>query len=134
MAQLWRTRLAKKTVKKFISDRKPVSLSGSQTVADAVKLMRKHEIGAVLVMEDTALIGIFTETDADRLLHKKKKNKKRKLEEVMMTAPETISKSTSVSKALKIMTRGGFRHLPVMEKDRVIGVVSRRDFFKYDEE
>ena len=99
------------------------------TVAEAVALMQDRTIGCILVTDGAALSGVFTETDANRLLAISKKSKKRPLDEVMTLSPVTITKSTSPADALDLMARSEFKHLPVVEDGALIGIVSRRDFF-----
>ena len=117
------------SIKEIISDQNLATLPGSASVAEAVALMQERTIRCILVTDGNALLGVFTETDANRLLAVTNKSEKRQLEEVMTPLPVTITKSTSPADALDLMARGEFKHLPVVEDGALIGIVSRRDFF-----
>ncbi len=117
------------SIEEIVRDQNLATLPGSATVAEAVALMQDRTIGCILVTDGAALSGVFTETDANRLLAISKKSKKRPLDEVMTLSPVTITKSTSPADALDLMARSEFKHLPVVEDGALIGIVSRRDFF-----
>lgn len=117
------------SIEEIVRDQNLATLPGSATVADAVALMRDRTISCILVTDGAVLSGVFTDTDANRLLAITKKSKKRPLEEVMTPSPVTITRSTSPADALDLMSQGEFKHLPVVEDGALIGVVSRRDFF-----
>ncbi len=121
--------MAVTSIKEIISAQNLTTLPSSATVAEAVSLMRERTIRCILVTDDTMLLGVFTETDANRLLAVTSKSEKRQLEEVMTPSPVTITTSTSPADALDLMVRGDFKHLPVVEDGILIGIVSRRDFF-----
>ena len=105
------------------------SLPGSASVLDAVRLMCEHNIGAVLIVEESRLRGIFTERDVlSRVIATGQDLKKTALSSVMTADPRTALPNMSAVAALLKMRNGGFRHLPVVENGRVQGVISMRDF------
>jgi CBS domain-containing protein len=96
--------------------------------------MRKQRKSVVMVTHpDGYVIGIFTGRDAIwRVLAAGKNAGKVTLGEVMTNSPATISPYTTAIEALRLMMTGGFRHLPVIDKDNIVGLVMRRDFKSED--
>ncbi len=106
-----------------------VHLAPSASVREAAKLMSENHIGALLVMDEGRLAGIFTERDAlNRVLAEGREADSTPLSEVMTRDPVTLSPQTAATQALRLMGEVGFRHLPVVENDKVYGVISLRDF------
>lgn len=115
-------------VRDIIEDQKPVTASGDMSVAAAAKLMKQHGIGAVLVLDSNRLAGIFTERDAlFRVIAEGRDPEKTRLAEVMTPNPRTIAPDRPFGHALHIMYEGEFRHVPVVENGRPLGMVSARD-------
>jgi CBS domain-containing protein len=109
----------------------PVTLARDIKVREAVQLMAKRRIGAVMVVEDGKLLGIFTERDAMvRIVAESRDPDATTLGEAMTADPQTIQASDSVVMALEMMNQRGFRHLPVVEGDRLVGIVSIRDLYR----
>jgi CBS domain-containing protein len=107
-----------------------VLLSGETTVRDAVQVMATRRIGAVMIGEGQTLLGIFTERDLmTKVVAPGRDPNTVKLSEVMTGKPNTIKPEESVAHALQSMQRGGYRHLPVVENGRLIGMVSVRDLY-----
>ena len=104
-----------------------VTVEPSTSVAAAVTVMGMQRIGALLVMERERLEGIFTERDLVRALSYDIGAASQAVAQWMTRSPTTVGPETSVERALEIMLAGNFRHLPVTEGDRVVGVVSIRD-------
>ena len=92
--------------------------------------MRERRVGAVLVTEaDRRLLGIFTGRDAvHRVLAEGKSAARTKLAEVMTRDPDTMPPGKTAIEALRLMEDGRYRHLPIVEDGKVVGVVSRFDF------
>lgn len=92
--------------------------------------MKDRRVGAVLVTDDNRrLLGIFTGRDAVcRVLAEGKDSSKVRLGEMMTQSPTTIRAGESAIEALRLMQDGGFRHVPIVEEGRVVGVVSKGDF------
>ena len=115
-------------VRSIIEDQKPVTASAEITVASAARLMREHRIGALLVIQEGRLAGIFTERDAlFRVIAEGRDPAKTRVGEVMTANPRTIAPDRPFGHALHMMHEGGFRHVPVVDDGRPLGVVSSRD-------
>lgn len=98
------------------------------TVAEAVALMNQMNIGAVLVMRGERLAGMFTERDVlIRIVGAGRDPAKTPVHEVMTKNLIAVKPSTTVEQAMRIVTEKRFRHLPVVEDDRVLGMVSIGD-------
>ena len=103
------------------------TIEPTTTVAEAATIMGERRIGSALVMEGERLAGIFTERDIVRALGKHFDAAGHPVSEWMTADPMTITSDTDVGEALRTMLERGFRHLPVVEDDQVLGVVSMRD-------
>jgi CBS domain-containing protein len=117
-------------MQEIIVRRSPVTLPPGATVQAACTEMRNRRIGAVLVTDpEGRLLGIFTGRDAIcRMLAEGRDPRSTRLEEVMTRGPETLGPRVKAIEALRLMRDGGFRHTPVVEGDRLLGIVSRGDF------
>src|SRR4030081_2015915 len=104
-----------------------VTVEPSTSVAAAVTVMGMQRVGAVLVMESARLEGIFTERDLVRALSHDISAASQPVGPWMTPTPVTVRPEASVEQALEIMLGGHFRHLPVMEGDILVGIVSIRD-------
>jgi CBS domain-containing protein len=104
-----------------------VTVEPSTSVAAAVTVMGIQGVGAVLVMEEGTLEGIFTERDLVRALSHDIGAASQAVAQWMTRTPVTVGSDAAVERALEIMLAGHFRHLPVMEGERLVGVVSIRD-------
>lgn len=105
-------------------------LSADTTVREAVKLMADRHIGAVLVTENDKLVGIFTERDVTvRVVAQDRDPATTKVAEVMTKDPDTLAPDDAPAVALERMRERGFRHLPVVDGDDVVGIVSVRDLY-----
>lgn len=112
----------------IIEQREVASSPGAITVGEAARLMREKRVGAVAVVEEGKLIGIFTERDAlFRIVAEGRDPQTVRLAEVMTRDPKTIHPDKPFADALHIMYEGGFRHVPVVEDGRPIGIISARD-------
>jgi CBS domain-containing protein len=100
------------------------------TLAEATTMMGEQGVGSALVMEAEQLKGILTERDVVRAMSTAHDAPARPVIEWMTKKPTTTSSDTPVREALRIMVDGGFRHLPVVEDDKVVGVLSMRDIAK----
>ncbi|MGZ4104717.1 MAG: CBS domain-containing protein [Actinomycetota bacterium] len=97
------------------------------TLGEAATMMGERHIGSVLVCEDDRLVGILTERDIVRALTHEHDAPQRPVVEWMTKDPRTAAPGDEVKGALRAMVDGGFRHLPVTEGGRVVGMVSIRD-------
>ena len=114
----------------IVREQRPLTLPPSATVKEACQSMNDRHLGAVLVTEKHGrLVGIFTGRDAVcRVLAAGKSPATTKLKDVMTAAPVTMPANKTVIDALRLMWDGGFRHVPVIDHDKLVGVVSRGDF------
>jgi CBS domain-containing protein len=114
-------------IKSVLEPRKLVVAAPHTTVAEAANLMKKGNVGAVLVVDEGRLVGIFTERDAlFRVVAPGLEPAKTKLCDVMTRDPITVAPDETFGYALLLMHDKGFRHTPVVENGRPVGVVSAR--------
>lgn len=104
-----------------------ITVDPSASVAEAATVMGEHHAGSALVMDGDTLAGIFTERDIVRALGEHFDAAGHPVSSWMTRNPVTITADAAVEDALERMHAGGFRHLPVMDGDRVVGLVSMRD-------
>jgi len=113
----------------IIRHQDPLKLPPEATVQEACKRMHARKVGAVLVIaERSRLMGIFTGRDAVRVLAQGKDPGRTYLKDVMTKHPATMPARSTAIDALRLMRDGGFRHVPVVDGEEVLGVVSRGDF------
>jgi CBS domain-containing protein len=113
----------------IVEKQQPIILSTENTVADACRTMCTQRVGSVLVADKRRrLKGIFTGRDVVRALANFREAAATRLGKVMTADPATMPPSSYAVDALRVMNDGGFRHLPVVEKGKILGVVSRSDF------
>lgn len=114
----------------IVKNQKPLTLGPAATVKHACECMRERRVGAVLVTDGNGhLLGIFTGRDAVcRMLAEGKDPAQTTLADVMTHQPDTMTPGKTAIEALRLMRDGGYRHLPVVEKGKVVGVVSKGDF------
>ena len=122
-----------RSLRSIVAGRPPVTVSRDATVVEAARQMKQRNVGSVLVLDAGRLAGIFTERDAlFRLLAEGRDPHATRLADVMTTQPQTIHPDEPFVRALRMMHEGKFRHLPVVEFDRPLGVVSVRDALDED--
>ena len=115
-------------IRSIIQDQKPVTATADMTVAAASRLMKERRVGAILVLDRGGLAGIFTERDAlFRVIAEGRAPEMTTLAEVMTRNPRTIAPDRPFGHALHLMYEGEFRHVPVVEDGRPLGIVSARD-------
>jgi len=114
----------------IVHHQNPAALTATETVQHACSLMRERGIGAILVIdEESRLTGIFTGRDAVcRVLAEARDPGTTRIQDVMTPAPITMQPGSTASDALHLMQDGGFRHVPVVDGDRIVGIVSKGDF------
>jgi len=117
-----------RSIRMIIEQQEIVSSPAKTTVSEAARLMKKTGVGAVMVVEDGKLVGVFTERDAlFRVIAEGRDVQTTRLVDVMTRDPQTIHPDKPFAHALHIMYEGGFRHVPVVEDGRPIGMISTRD-------
>lgn len=122
--------MLRKIIPDVVRDQALVHLAPAATVREAAALMESGNVGSVLVMESGRLKGIFTERDVVcRVVAQGLDPDSTRLDAVMTENPDTVAPGSTALDALRRMQDGGYRHLPVVDRGKVVGVVSRRDFF-----
>ena len=111
---------------------KVLAITPQQTVYEALELMAHHDIGALLVCEDGHLLGILSERDyARKCALTGHPSKETQVEDIMTKHVLSVSPQHTVDECLAIMTEHHFRHLPVVDNERVVGLVSIGDLVKW---
>ena len=104
------------------------SVSPDTSVYDALKLMAEKEIGALVVVEKEKMVGIVSERDyARKIILNGKSSKETAVREIMTAEVIHTSPDIKVRKCLSLMTKHHFRHIPVLEDERLIGMLSIED-------
>ena len=117
-----------RTIRTILKDQEPLTAPATMTVGEAARLMKEGKFSAVMVVEDGRLAGIFTERDAlFRVVAEGRDPQVVPLASVMTRDPQTIHPDRPFADALHLMHTSGFRHVPVVENGRPIGMVSARD-------
>ncbi|MBM4227054.1 MAG: CBS domain-containing protein [Gammaproteobacteria bacterium] len=120
--------MSSRTVGEIIKGQELLTASASTPVSEVARSMRGRRVGAVLVVEDGKLAGIFTERDAlFRVVAEKRDAATTTVGQVMTANPTAISPRDPFPMALHLMHEGQFRHVPVVEDGKPVGIVSSRD-------
>lgn len=107
------------------------SVRSEQSVLDAIRLMAEKGIGAALVIDNERLSGICSERDyARKVILEGRSSHDTPVRSIMTRNPVTATRKASVAECMALMTDKRFRHLPVVEDDRVIGIISIGDLVK----
>ncbi len=107
------------------------SVHPDDTVLDAIKVLAEKDIGALIVIKDDKPVGIFSERDYARNVYLKGKSSPETLVRDVMAAPVIcVSPDQSVDECMALMTEKRFRHLPVLDGDKLVGMVSIGDLVK----
>ena len=108
-----------------------VSITPDTSVFDALEVMNEKNIGVVLVMEDEELVGIFSERDyARKVILAGRSSKTTEVKELMTCKVYCIDPSRTIQDVMELMNEHRFRHVPVMESEKVIGVLSSGDVMR----
>lgn len=123
-----------KTLQHLLNEKKykeVISIAPSRPVFDALVIMAEYQIGALVVIEDENLVGIFSERDyAREIILKGRSSKGTLVSEVMTSKVLAAQPADTVEFAMSLMSDRRIRHLPVLEEDKVIGVLSIGDLVK----
>jgi CBS domain-containing protein len=104
----------------------------SITIYQALEIMADKNVGGLLVTENDKLIGIFTERDyARKLILKGKSSRDTSIKELMTPDPFTVTPETGIEECMKLMSDKHIRHLPVVENESVVGVISIGDVVRF---
>jgi CBS domain-containing protein len=116
----------------LINDRDIITVNPELTVREASRLMAEKRIGAVVVLEDAEVAGIFTERDLlNRVVGADRDPDATTLAEVMTTNPTTVTPADTIEDVVAWMLSGRYRHLPVLDDGHLIGIVSQGDVMAY---
>jgi NADH-quinone oxidoreductase subunit F/NADP-reducing hydrogenase subunit HndC len=120
---------------KDILDKKPagiISVDQEQTADQAVNIMAEKKISAVIVLDEGGkLAGIFTERDVVRYIHQNVGIEKTPIKKLMTKKVTTFEPSTEISQALQVVAKEKIRHLPVVEGDKLVGMITYRDLVSH---
>ena len=112
----------------LIAGQKPLTVASTALVPEAARVMRDRNVGAVMVVDERRLVGIFTERDAlFGVVAAGRDPASTPVAAVMTRSPLTIHPDKPFVEALRMMLEGHFRHVPVVENGAVLGMVSMRD-------
>jgi len=108
------------------------SITPNATVFEAIEMMDNKNVGALLVMDGKKLVGMFSERDYTRkIVLRGKRSRETKVAEIMSTNLTVTHPREPVEKCLRLMTDKRIRHLPVLDGDKVVGVISIGDLVKW---
>jgi CBS domain-containing protein len=108
------------------------SIDPEATVFEAIELMAQKNVGALPVLDNGHLVGIISERDYTRkVILKGKSSKEIAVKEIMTEQVLTVQPNTPVTECMRIVTERRVRHLPVMDKDKLIGILSIGDLLKW---
>ncbi len=117
-------------VKKLLEkqEREVVTISPDAAVYDALKLIADKEVDVLVVVEKEKVVGILSKRNFTRkMILKKKTSKKTLVRDIMTSKVIQTSPNQNVDKCLSLMTKNRFRHIPVLKKDRLVGILSIED-------
>lgn len=107
------------------------SIAPDAPVLDAIKLMAEHRVGALLVMRGEQLVGVLSERDyARKVILQGRSSAQTAVSDIMTSGPITVGPDTDVFDCMRLCTESRIRHLPVIEGDVVVGVISIGDLVK----
>lgn len=121
------------SLRELFRDRALYYLSPKQSVAEAARYMSERNVGAVCILEGSRLVGILSERDMmKRVIAAHRDPDKARVAEVMTSKPIVVEASDDCENCLKVMKQAGVRHLPVIEGNKLLGLVSLRDLLQVD--
>lgn len=107
------------------------SILPDATVYDALKMMADRNVGALIVLEGSRMVGVISERNyARRVILKHKLSTETAVREIMNVDAVTVTQNTNLEKCMELITEHRVRHLPVVEKDHVVGIISIGDIIK----
>jgi CBS domain-containing protein len=122
-----------KTIRQLlkVKGRKIWTVSPATSVFEALQIMAEKDVGALLVVNGKTLIGVFSERDyARKVILEGKSSKDLLVSEIMSTPPIFIEPDNTIDQGLALMSAKHVRHLPVLEQNRLIGIVTIGDLVK----
>ena len=119
------------TLREIVKDRKVYSIDAGKTVLEAARYMMEHNIGALPVLRNGELAGMFSERDImNRVVAVGRNPGSTSVEEVMSANPRAVPADETMEECLFIMQEFGFRHLPIVVGKELKGLVSLRDILR----
>jgi CBS domain-containing protein len=115
------------TLRDFMTSEDVLTIPADTTLGQAARLMRARNVGAAVVVEGERIAGIFTERDLLRAIADSRHPDQGQVQSYMTPDPITLPPDHAPSEAAQIMSERKFRHIPVVEDDRLVGIVSIRD-------
>ena len=120
-------------VKDLIKDRKTFTVQDDQTVFDVARFLVEHNIGAVPVLHDKKLVGIFSERDImKRVVAEARDPRTTKVSDIMTKGPVTVTPESTVEECMVLMRDHNCRHLPICQDNSLWGLISLRDVLAHD--
>ena len=120
-------------IRELLNDRPIFQVEGDQSVLEVVHYMVDHNIGAVPVLREGELVGVFSERDLmKRVVAGARSPGATKVSEVMTPRPQSVSVDESIENCMFLMREHGFRHLPVVEGKQLKGFLSLRDLLLHN--
>lgn len=108
------------------------SISPDNTVYEGLEYLKEKNLGGLVVLENEKLIGVFTERDyARKVILKGRASKETLIRDIMASNPVFVNPDNTLDDCMQLMTDKFIRHLPVMENDKLMGVISIGDIVKY---
>ena len=124
-----------KTLHDMFQGRELYYVEPGKTVAEAARYMTDRNVGAVCVLDGDRLVGVLSERDMmKRVIAPKRDPSRTKISEVMTPNPVVVDVNQTYSNCVKVMQKAGIRHLPVVEGNRLVGLLSLRDLLQVDVE
>lgn len=119
-----------KLVPDLIHDQRISTVTPKNTVREAARVMTEHDIGAILVVENAKLAGIFSERDLlKRVVGRDLDPDAVLVSDVMTKNPDTLPPEADIRQAMRLMVEHGYRHIPVVDGQHIVGMVSVRDIY-----
>ena len=115
-----------------LKGRQVLSVAPGATVYEAIEMMSEKGVGALVVMSENKLAGIISERDyARKVILKDRSSKQTEVREIMTRPVITVRPGDTVEECMRIITEHHIRHLPVMDRDRVVGMISIGDLVNW---
>jgi len=109
-----------------------LTAAATDSLTDAARRMAERRVGAILVTDGTRLIGIMTERDVLRAVGRDSIGGT--VADWMTAHPDTAPKTATIGQAAAMMLHGGYRHVPIVDEDHLVGIVSIRDLLRLPSE
>ena len=122
-----------KTARELLAEKPPglIAVGPQDSVLSALRLLAEHNFGLLVVLEGTRLVGVMSERDyARKVVLQGRASSDVPVRDIMTANVVHVTPEHTVSQCMALMDRGQFRHLPVVEGDRVLGVLSVQDILK----